>query len=338
MKRLSIAFLLSGLLVSSMSAAAAPRVVASIKPLHSLSAAVMDGVGEPELLLSAGDSPHTYTMRPSEARAVRGADLVLYVSPHMEAFLEPALELREAREGNLAAAQMEGITLFDGRDSDDWQHSLEGHAGSNGHPTHAGDEPGEGREGHRADKASTSQDSHGEPHSHAHQRDYHLWLDPRNARVIVAVLADKLSEMDPANAQHYRRNADQLDKRLQRLDERIAQELAAVKERPYIVFHDAYQYFERRYGLQSAGAVKLTAQQRPGAGHLRDIRERIKELKVECVFIEPQFEPAAARALTRGLEVSIGELDPIGSGIETGPDAYFQLLERLAAGFKQCLE
>ncbi|MCG5548703.1 zinc ABC transporter substrate-binding protein [Halorhodospira halochloris] len=294
---------------ASAQASQEPQVVASIKPLHSLAAAVMADVGEPQLLLSAGDSPHTYSMRPSDARAVRGADLVLYVSDHLEAFLKPALEARGDQSGNMAAADMDGITLLDGRQGADRE--LSEH--SNGH-------------------------DHAHGHGHDHERDYHLWLDPHNAQVIARQLADRLAELDAANAQKYRHNAEQLSKRLKELDERINERLEGLKGKPYVVFHDAYQYFERRYGLQSVGVVTLTPEQQPGAGHLREIRRRMVEEDVVCVFVEPQFEPSIVRALTRGVEVGVGELDPIGAGLEPGPEAYFNLLEGLVESLRDCLE
>lgn len=285
--------------------AGTPQVVVSIKPLHSLAAAVMADVGEPTLLLSGGESVHSYSMRPSDARAVRGADLVVYVSPQLEAFLEPSLEARNDQSGNLAAAQLEGIRLLDARRADDW---------------HEGEEAAAG---------------HG--HSHKHKRDYHLWLDPHNARVIARAMAERLAELDAANAEQYRRNARELEQRLRSLDEELERRVEQVRDRPYVVFHDAYQYFERSYGLESAGVVTLTPEQRPGGRHLLELRNQISELGVACVFVEPQFKPAIVRSLTRGLDVSIGELDPIGADLDPGPEAYFELLEGLADGLVDCL-
>lgn len=299
------ALLFVGLLSSAQAAqAAVPRVVTTIKPLHSLAAALMEDVGEPELLLSAGDSPHTYSMRPSDARALRGADLLVYISPHLETFLGPALEARTDKATNLAVAQIDNILLLEGRQ----------------------------------DGGETEQHEHDHGHDHAHERDYHLWLDPHNAQVIVAHLAERLADIDPAHAAQYRGNATQLKRRLQRLDKELNERLAAVRGEPYIVFHDAYQYFERRYDLDSAGVVTLSPEQSPGAHHLREIRNRIRRRQVTCVFIEPQFKPAIVSSLTRGMDVAIGELDPVGADIEPGPDAYFKLLEGLADGFIDCLD
>ncbi len=284
-------------------AAAAPQVVVSIKPLHSLVAGVTDGVSEPELLLAAGDSPHTYSMRPSEARAVRSADLVVHVSPHMEAFLERALDARGDRQSVLAAADLDGIELLGGRDGEAW--------GEHGHD-HGNDD--------------------------AHRRDYHIWLDPRNAQTITAAVAERLAELDPEHADTYRDNAEAQKQRLSELEADLNQRLEPVRGRPYVVFHDAYQYFEQRFGLEAVGAVTIHPEQPPGARHLNELRGQIRELGAVCVFSEPQFEPAIVRSLVRGLDARPGELDPLGAGLEPGPKAYFQLLERLADGFLDCLD
>ncbi|ABM62494.1 zinc ABC transporter substrate-binding protein [Halorhodospira halophila] len=290
------------LLACGPAVAAPPQVVASIKPLHSLVAGVTEGVSEPDLLLSAGDSPHTYAMRPSEARAVRNADLVVHISPHMEAFLERALDARGDPDTVLAAADIEGIELLGGRDGDTW-----------------------GEDGHR----------HGD--DDAHRRDYHLWLDPQNAQIITAAVAERLAALDPRHADTYRENAEAQKQRLAALEADLDERLEPVRGLPYVVFHDAYQYFEQRFGLKAVGAVTVNPEQPPGARHLNELRGQIRELDTVCVFSEPQFEPAIARALVRGLDARAGELDPLGAGLEPGPDAYFQLLERLADGFVDCL-
>ncbi|MBK1727264.1 zinc ABC transporter substrate-binding protein [Halorhodospira neutriphila] len=304
MRYATLAALLALALAAAAPAQAAPRVVASILPLHALAAGVTAGVSEPRLLLDPEDSPHTYTMRPSEARAVRSADLLLYISPHLESFLQPAVEALGDDAAVLAAAELDGVQLLPAR-------------------------RGEAGHGHRAP-------AHGEERA-PHQQDYHLWLNPANARAIVAALAEALAELDPAHAAAYRANAEALRERLAELDARLRERLAPVRETPYVVFHDAYQHFERRYGLNAVGAVTLHPEQPPGARHLAELRRRIRELGAVCVFSEPQFQPAIVRSLVRGLDVRAGELDPIGSRLEPGPDAYFRLLEGLAEGFRDCL-
>ncbi len=308
MRYATLAALLALALAAAAPAQAAPRVVTSILPLHALAAGVTEGVSEPQLLLDPEDSPHTYTMRPSEGRAVRNADLLLYISPHLETFLQPAVEALGDDAVVLTAAELDGIQLHPGR------------GGEAGHD--------HGEAGH----------DHGESgHSEAHQMDYHLWLNPANAGVIVAALAEALAELDPEHAATYRANAEALRERLAELDARLRERLAPVRDVPYVVFHDAYQHFERRYGLNSVGAITLHPEQPPGARHTAELRRHIRELDAVCVFSEPQFQPAIVRSLVRGLEVRAGELDPIGARLEPGPEAYFRLLEGLAEDFRDCL-
>ncbi|MFP4648729.1 MAG: zinc ABC transporter substrate-binding protein [Halorhodospira sp.] len=302
-------FFLTGLMLLPAHSQATPQVVVSIKPLHSLVAGVTEGVHEPELLLSAGDSPHTYSMRPSEARAVRSADLIVYVSPHMEAFLKRALATRDQPDSVLAAAEVEGVELLGSRTGEAW--------GERHHETH-GD------------------DTHEE--TNPHRQDYHLWLDPDNAKAITTAVAERLAELDPENAPTYRANAKAQQERIDRLTGQLQERLTPIQDEPYVVFHDAYQYFERHFGLSGVGAVTVNPDQPPGASHLHKLRQRIRELGAVCVFSEPQFEPAIVRSLVEGLDARSGDLDPIGAGLEAGPDAYFELLEQLAEGFLDCLE
>jgi len=300
--RARLAAISAALLLSASAAQAdGPSVVVSIKPLHSLVAGVTQGVSEPELLLAAGDSPHTYTMRPSEARAVRGADLIVRVSPHMETFLNQALAAHSGTRSVLTAAQLDGVEVL----------------------------------GPRQDRSQGAGAEH--EHPGGHRRDYHLWLDPDNARAITTAVAERLAALDPAHADTYRDNAEAQRARIEALDERLRRRLEPVQDEPYVVFHDAYRYFERHYGLEAAGAVTPNPNQPPGAGHLQGLRERIRELGAVCVFSEPQFDPAIVRSLTNGLDARSGELDPLGTGLEAGPDAYFELLEGLADGFRACL-
>ncbi|MBK1735641.1 zinc ABC transporter substrate-binding protein [Halorhodospira abdelmalekii] len=296
-----------------------PQVVVSIKPLHALTAGVMAGVAEPYLLLAAGDSPHTYAMRPSAARAVRNADLVVYISPHFERFLESALEARRSgdrRSDELAVATIDAITL---------------HSGQREHAVDLAHSAG--------DSAHDHGDKHGHDHDHHHdhERDYHLWLDPHNAKAITRALAERLAELDPEHAERYQANAAAQQRRLAELDERLRERLEPIGDRPFVVFHDAYQYFERRYDLAALGAVTLDPERQPGARHLRELRAQLAEHEAVCLFSEPQFRPATVDALARGLDVRTGELDPLGAGLEPGPQMYFTLLERLADALIDCL-
>ncbi len=284
-----------------------PRVVASLPPLHGLVAGVTEGIAEPDLLLTAGSSPHAHHMRPSQARQIAAADLIVWIGPGMESFLTAAVDARGADAVVIEAAALPGMYLRGTRDGSQWE-------------THSHDH------------------GHGTVHDHhAHEVDYHLWLDIDNARRIVEATADALAALDPDRSEAYRANAERMEARLTALDAALRERLAPVRDIPYVVFHDAYHYFEARYGLSPAGSVTIHPEQAPGARHLRDLRRRIQNLEAVCVFSEPQFEPAIVASLIRGTEVRRGELDPLGFGIEPGPDAYFEWMERLAENFRACL-
>ncbi|HSH13125.1 MAG TPA: zinc ABC transporter substrate-binding protein [Desulfurivibrionaceae bacterium] len=284
---------------------AAPRVVVTIKPIHSLVAGVMAGVGEPELLIKGGGSPHDYSLRPSDAKLLSRAELVVRVGADFETFLNRTLTSLAGKARVVSLDGLEGITMLPARGGGVWE----------GHP-HSGAEEEKG---------------------HA-ESNLHLWLDPRNGRAIVAGMVKVLSELDPANGERYRQNGATLDRRLVELDGRLAQQLQAVADRPFVVFHDAYPYLEKRYNLRAVGSITVSPGRAVGARRLSEIRAKIKATKALCVFSEPQFEPKLAVMLTEGTGASTGVLDPEGAGLTPGPEAYFQLLEELGRSLRGCLK
>ncbi|HSK39202.1 MAG TPA: zinc ABC transporter substrate-binding protein [Arenibaculum sp.] len=293
--------------------AAAPKVVASIKPVHSLVAGVMRGIGEPRLLVREAASPHTYSLRPSEAQALADADLVFWVGEDLETFLERPLGTLAANARSVALMDRPGLTLRATREGG----IREPHAG-NGH-------------------------DHGHDHDHGHEHapdanDAHIWLDPGNARLLVDAIADELSAADPANAAGYRANAEDLSARIGQLDDDLRSRLGPVADRPFVVFHDGYRYFEDRYGLNAIGAITVSPDRQPGAGRLAEIRTELEALGAVCVFAEPQFEAAVIDSVVEGMDVRRGVLDPLGAGLQDGPELYFDLMRGLADGLADCLE
>ena len=285
--------------------AAQPVVVASIKPVHALVAGVMQGVGEPLLLVSGGASPHEYSLKPSDARALGAAQIVFWIGPEFESFLvKPLAHSPTARSVTLLDAP--GVTLLPLRAGGAWE-------------------------------------AHDHDHDHDHDpaptasRDVHLWLDPVNAAAMVRQMVAVLGAADPAHQAEYARNGAALVERLDQLNRQLASALAPVREQPYLVFHDAYQYFEQRYGLNAVGSVVLKPEQRPGAKRVADIQARVRERKVRCVFGEPQFQPALVETIIAGSGARRGVLDPLGADLPAGPDAYFQLLQALADALRGCL-
>ena len=168
--------------------------------------------------------------------------------------------------------------------------------------------------------------------------DAHVWLDVSNAQAMVAAIARELSEHDSANAARYQANAASLTERLTALDAELKTTLAPVKDRPFVVFHDAYHYLEDRYGLNAVGAITVSPEQRPSAQRLSEIRSRITALDAACVFSEPQFEPTLVTTVVEGTGAGKGVLDPLGAGLPDGPDLYFQLMRDMAASLVSCLK
>lgn len=274
-----------------------PRVVVSIKPLHSLVAGVMQGVGEPQLLLQGGGSPHGYVLRPSEARLLNEAQLIVWVGHQLESFLKKPLATLGGKARQLElAAELESL-LLPVRAGGNWEAD-----------TH---NPGHGHEAHG-------------------QQDQHLWLDPLLAKQIVARTAVALAAIDPAHQSQYQDNAARLQQRLDQLHEQLKSRLAPVRKIPYVVFHDAYQYFESAYELSAVGSLTIDPERKPGAKRIREIRQRIQTLQARCVFSEPQFEPRLVTTVTEGSDARSGVLDPIGAALPAGPEAYFLLLNALA--------
>lgn len=288
--------------------AEAPKVVVSIKPLHSLVASVMQGVGEPALLVRGGASPHDYALKPSDARAIKEADLLVWVGEALESFLTRPVAALPKTTHVVEAMDIAGLTLLEPREGGTWEAHDHGHVHD-----HAG-----------------HHDEHGE-------RNPHIWLDPANAREIAATVAVALAAKDKANAAAYTANAEALGKRLDALDAELKTTLAPLGDKRFVVFHDAYQYFENRYGLNAAGSITVSPDRPPSAKRLTQIRDRVKSLGATCVFAEPEFEPKLVKTILEGTQARTGVLDPEGAALPEGPELYFTLMRTLAKGLTECL-
>ena len=293
--------------------AEAPNVVVSIKPIHSLVAAIMQGVGEPDLIVEGGASPHTYSLKPSNAAALQDADVVFWVGHGLEAFLEKPLEALGGKATVVELDDAPGLEKLHFRE---------------GGPFEAHEH--EGEDGHEHAEATHEGDEHGE-------FDMHFWLSPDNARAIAAEATKALSDKDPANAEAYKTNLAALNEKLTALDKEVAETIAPVKEKPFVVFHDAYQYFEHHYGVHAAGSITVSPETLPGAERLTEIREKVKALGATCVFAEPQFEPKLVNVVIEGTPAKSGTLDPEAATLQPGPDLYFTLMKSIATSLGDCL-
>ena len=307
--------LLFGIVLSflSLPAFAAPMVVASIKPVHSLVAAIMQGVGEPSLIVEGAGSPHSFNLKPSLADKIAKADLIFWVGPNLETFLVKPLANLGKPDRAIALIETEKLVLHDFREADDFA--------------------GHGEEHNEAGHEEKTDDGH----HHDGGVDPHIWLDLDNAMLMATRIETALSQTDPDNAALYQRNATALHAQLGAMKSRIAARLAALKQQRFVVFHDAYQYFEHQFGLSADQALTLNTDIKPGAAHLASIQHHIKEDGIGCVFIEPQFNPDIAKLVIEGSNAKIHSLDPLGAAMKDGPALYPALIEAMAEAFSTCL-
>ncbi|MGE7370907.1 zinc ABC transporter substrate-binding protein ZnuA [Neorhizobium sp. NPDC001467] len=320
-------------LMAGTACAETPEVVVSIKPIHSLVASIMKGVGEPKLIVEGAASPHTYTMKPSNARAIQNADLVFWMGPNLEAFLDKPLDALAGSKTVIAlsdAPDLEKLPFREGGPFEAHDHGHEGHA----HDDEHAEAHGNAHEGEKHDEHGKAE------HGHAHEHggfDAHVWLDPMNAKVIGREIAKQLVDADPEHAKQYEDNAANLMRKIDELDTTIRTTVAPVKDRPFIVFHDAYQYFEKRYDVKVAGSITVSPESMPGADRISQIHKKVTDLGATCVFAEPQFTPKLVNVVLEGTPAKAGTLDPEAATLKEGPDLYFQLMRGIAESMKTCL-
>jgi len=314
----SLLFAPTMLLAEGAAHAKAPNVVVSIKPIHSLVASIMKGVGEPALIVEGAASPHTYSMKPSNAAALEKANIVFWVGHGLEAFLEKPLESLGSGAKIVELDDAPGLEKLKFREGG----AFEAHDD--------GDEHEAGAEGTEAHEEAGHHHDEGE-------FDLHLWLDPINAKAMAVEIEKTLAAADPANAATYKTNLDALNTRLDALDKKLVETVAPIKDKPFIVFHDAYQYFEHRYHVKVAGSITVSPETLPGAARLKQIHEKIVELGATCVFAEPQFEPKLVNVVLEGTAAKSGALDPEAATLDAGPDLYFQLMDGIGTSLKTCL-
>ena len=322
------------------SANAEIKVVASIKPIHSLASYLMEGVGTPNLIVDGYASPHGFAMKPSHAKMLQEADLIFWVGEGLENFLEKPLKSIAKKAEKIELLEIKGLqklkfrekNIFDEHDDhghkedkhDDHWHDDDGHK-EDDHDDHDHD-----KDGHKED----DHDDHGhEGHAHG-EYDPHIWLDPINAKVILNEMVEHLIENDEKNASIYKSNLDKALKDIDKLISDVKSELN--KEISFIVFHDAYQYFEERFNVSVLGAFTVNTDIMPGAEQLSEIREIIEHDKVSCIFSEPQFNPDIINTVAKDMKIKTGVLDPLGATLNPGKDLYFDLIRNISSSFKGC--
>ncbi|QAX31979.1 zinc ABC transporter substrate-binding protein [Leisingera sp. NJS204] len=335
-----------------------PRVATDITPVHGLVARVMQGLGEPALVVPPGASPHGYSMRPSEARALDQADLVFWLGEALTPWLHGPLEELAGGAHRVELLEATGTTVLPFRegarfeahahDGDEEDHAdHDGHDAHEDHDDHGHEEHAEGHEDHddhEAHEDPAEKDGHSDhgdhdDHAHGHHHDGtdpHAWLLPANAQAWLDVIAEELAEHDPGNAAAYKANAEA---GRQEIADTVASVLAALepfRAKQFIVFHDAYQYFERGFGLNAAGAISIGDASKPGPARIAEMRDVVADLKVACVFSEPQFNPGVVATVLDGTGAGTAVLDPLGAKLEAGPQFYPALLQDIGAAIAGC--
>ena len=383
---------LAALSIATPLAADPPRVMTDIPPIHSLVAQVMQGVGEPDLLIPATSSPHDYAMRPSDAGALSAADLVVTVGPGLTPWLEGPLDSLAEDAHRLVLMDVEGMTLLDYRegawfaehdhdhdeghddhDHDEHAHDDHDHAKDEEHAhddhdhakdeEHAHDDHDDHDHGKEEEHASHDDHDHAKDDDHAHDdhdhashddhddhddhdhaghdhgegHDPHIWLDPFNGAVALAAIAEELAELDPDNAATYRANAAEGQAQLDTLFADLQTRLAPASDAGFIVFHDAYHYFEARFDVEASGSVNPSDAAAAGAARIAELRENLGQTAVKCAFSEPQMNQSLLETVVEGQEVQLSVLDPLGVDLTPGPALYGQMITGMADAMADCL-
>lgn len=340
--------------VFAQAAQAEVRVVASIKPIHSLVSAVMGESGTPELIIDGVASPHSYALKPSQAQALQSADVVFWVGPDLEQFLVKSLKTAGQNARSVALINSDGLTLrpyrgphnhdqghhedHDKHEHDKNEHAEHKHEHDEHKPEHEEHKNEHAEHKHEHDEHKHDEHKHeGHGHDHEGETDPHVWLDPENAQVMLRAIANVLSEKDPKTAATYQKNADKMIKTLDQVSSELSKMLAGARDLKYVVFHDAYQYFEARFGMEPVAAIALNPEVAPGAEQLRKIKHEISENKVVCAFSEPQFSPKLVKLVLEGSSAKFAQLDPLGSAIAKGDDHYILTIRQMAESFQGCL-
>jgi len=309
-----------------------PQVATDIPPVHSLVSQVMGDLGTPKLILPPGASPHGYAMRPSEARALQDADVTFWMGPDLTPWLGRAIKSLTGNAINVVLSNSEDLVRHPfrtGATFDSHDHHDHGDEHKEAHKDDHGDHGDEHKEAHK--------DDHGDRGDEHEGLDPHLWLDPDNARILLGVISSTLAGLDPTHADTYRANAAQAKKAIAALTHELDVALQPIRGRPFIVFHDAYQYFEHRFNVEASGSVALADASSPGPARIAAIRQKVQTLGAHCVFSEPQFRSKIITTVIEGTTAQSATLDPLGATLKPGPELYSQLLRNLGDNLLTCL-
>ena len=335
-KILTFLCLLLAIPLFSANASSPPVVVVSIPPLHSITAAVMEGRGEPQLIVSGNRSLHGFRLKPSQLRAIQKADLLLYIDEDFENFLARALKILPRSVDAFPLLSTSGLKLLPKRQGGLWEqhdHHHDEHEEEHEHGEH------EGHDEHEEEHKYGEHERHDEHEDHNSSNiDWHVWLDVDNAKVLAKAIARELSRIDPDYRRLYLRNAKRWEKAMDQLDLEVKSRLMGMENRPFLVFHDAYQYFENAYNLKALGSLTLEPNEQASARQIQKIRRRLQLLGIVCIFSEPQFSDRLVTVVTENTNIKKGVLDPLGSVQSPGKSLYPKLIQAMAMEFERALK
>lgn len=337
MKNTVRALLVSSSLLS-LGAFAQANVVTTIKPLHALVAQITQGVSEPTLLIQQG-SPHGYQLKPNDVKAINEADLLVWVGKDLETFVPDVLAKSGDKLSQLAWMDIDGVEKLKTRRGGLWEEDEHEHHDHDHKHKHKHDHDHDHKHEHKHDHKHEHDEHHDHDHHGHHHGEYdaHVWLSVDNSKVLLNSVAEQLGQIDPENKEKYAQNLKQALAQLDELNHEIARIVEPVKNKPFMVFHDAYQYFEHEYGLQSIGAVRVSPEHEPGAARIGQLHQLMQQHQIECLFNEPQFPAKLAEKLVQGTEVKLATLDPIGADLVADQSAHAKLMRNLASSLRDCL-
>jgi zinc transport system substrate-binding protein len=306
-------------------------IITTIQPITSLVSAVIGNTGKTISLIPTEISPHEYKLKPSDIKKLQNGNIIFYVSDHLETSITKVFENLPKNIKSINLMEDAGIKHLAIRDNEAWERHDHRHGHGDHHDHH---KKAKEHDDHEDEKHAKKHDDH---NNHEKEDDVHIWLSPDNAVKIIKKVNKELSLYFPENAKTYNKNTNQMIKKINELEVELKNELSGIKDKPYIVFHDAYQYFETSFDLNAVGSIALDGDIASSPKQISFIKDKIVKFKASCVFQEPQFDSKLVKIVAEGTNAQIGTLDPLGLNIKSGENFYLQLLKNMAKSLKDCL-
>ena len=293
-------------------------VITTIQPINSLVSSVIGNTGKTISLIPSQVSPHEYKLKPSDIKKLQNANIIFFVSHHLETRMTKVFKNLPKNIKIINLMENSGIKNLAIRDNQAWERNDHQHKNE------------------VKDRHYKYSKKHNDHNHYEKEDDVHIWLSPDNAVKIIQKVNKELSLIFPENDQIFKQNANQMITKIKQLKIELKNELSSIRDKPYVVFHDAYQYFENRFGVSSAGALTLNPDVLPGAKQIDAIQDLIQDKNIKCIFSEPQYNPKIIETLAADMKISTGIMDPLGAFIDQGPEMYQNLILDIANSLKDC--